>query len=358
MSYLSLEDIERIINRILPEIPYESGRVQLYKGWNTVYFRSRFVSTPAVVCTLEGDFSGWISKPFFNKISVYLDRVSIPSIAIPPTPKVEIPEIKVPSLPSITIPETPKVSIKKIELKWFKCDACGYANLYLIPPSNCPECGGVMHETDARDAMEGVYWFAARKAFGDWGAFNWMRDSIIYVFSFVGRYVGTVIETVISGLKQQVDEVVNGSEKALNDAMVNVKDKVEEAFEDFIYKIKSKDEDLYSKYAGSLEDAIENVKTKIISNVVSGLTIHVNKLNNVIEQIRSNIEEKVNKAIYDSETSVSLAIDKLYDELLRQEKGKIMIVPKLRNVNRMGFEVYSPINGAILNYVALGIKYG
>jgi len=97
-------------------------------------------------------------------------------------------------------------------LYWWHCNSCLYSWLALHGRtfSRCPECNStnIYSEPVTRDStewmMRNLYWWAARKGLGDWGAFNWLRDLVIAAFEWLGRAMGRITYALIDNIKDQV----------------------------------------------------------------------------------------------------------------------------------------------------------
>lgn len=104
--------------------------------------------------------------------------------------------------------------IPRTVLYWWNCRSCRYSWLAVASASwgSCPECRSSniyraqISEETSEEMMNNLYWWAARKGLGDWTvAFNWLRDTIIWAFQWLGRAMGRIVMAIFSGLTEQID---------------------------------------------------------------------------------------------------------------------------------------------------------
>jgi len=101
----------------------------------------------------------------------------------------------------------------------------------------------------------------------------------------------------------------------------------------------------------------DELNEKVLTPLNTSLQDAVAKLyqfRDSIQEAINNLTSATNSAIADAEKAAEEAIKKLWD-MLGQEKGRIFLPAKIRNVTSTGFEVYAP-SACTLHYIAFEVK--
>jgi len=214
----------------------EAGR------WYSVSFPITLTS-PSVVCVGEGRLGSITTKS--------VERVSTPR------PK----EI-------LRVDRPPLKDIARAHLYWWHCNTCLYSWLALERQawSTCPECGSrnIYNEPVTREGSEwmlrNLYWWAARKGLGDWGAFNWARDLVIAAFEWLGAAMGRIIYVMIDALTPQIDYVRDRVNEVVRDTYNNLMDQID--------YVRDRANEVLSENFDKLMDQIDAVEDRINKRLV------------------------------------------------------------------------------------------
>lgn len=350
--------------KITVELPFKVsiGKVEMKeKGWVSVKYTDitgktvTFAESPSIsVATTEA--KGWIKKPEI-KIPKLKVEIKPPKVELKGIPPVEF-KIHLPKIPQVKAPDIPKPKMPRIE-------AVQITNRYCFTYRGKTYCYPTL-EKYYKKAVLIIGRGELKRKFGDWGAFNWIRDAWINVSTAVGA--------ALLGLIGRLEDWRRGNEiraelqKTMDKAVEKINNTLS-SFTDSIYKslndgLKSAtdtiNKELIDKWNAQMEE-LQTALVELVSNFnkwadETQKTLQ-DSFNKAIQDTADTIEDGLNKALEISREKIEESVEKFIDalwKLIGLAEGVVFQPAVIRNVTNTGFEVYSTGKGTTLYFIAVG----
>ena len=306
------DQIESLLSSGQVQLPIESGiyKTDGKKGWQTVYFSKRFITTPSVIA------QGTFKSGSFPQIAV-----DIPTMAIPPItlPSIEIPSITVPNVTVPTIPyRIPRLDIRTA--------ITGYSTI---------------SEYMAYENRASFY------AHTDWWNYTLVlipiREAIAAVAFGIGAFVGSFLDWFVNSYIQPHFDNVESTLRGVRDIINS----------DIIGSASSPKAGSVNRAFDDLEDALQSALDEITSGVNTGYETFKGSVEGAFEGVTGQINEAFGQTEKEIENAINNQVSRLY-EYLGVLDGAPFVPTKIANVSSAGFHLYST-GAPEYHWVAIGV---
>lgn len=305
------DQVEALLSSGQIKLPIESG-IHLTdgkKGWQTIVFSKKFITTPSVIA------QGTFKTGSFPQVTVDIPTVSIPAITLP---TVEIPSITV---PNVTIPTIP----------------------YHIPRLD------IRQAITGHDTISSYMAHENRAAFyasTDWWRYTLVlipiREAIAGVSFAMGAFLGSFFDWFIGDYIQPHFDNVESTLRDVRDTINN----------DIIGKGTTPKAGSVNRAFDDLEDALQSALDEITGGVNTGYETLRRSIEGAFDSVRTQINSAYKQTEEEIENAINNQVNRLY-EYLGVLDGAPFVPTKIANVSSAGFHLYS--TGADYHWIAVGL---
>lgn len=277
-------------------------------GWNVVKFPAAFKTKPVVVALSEY-LTGWFTPEKFKAPEI---KISIPKVKLPEAPTISLPDVNLQPIPipTVTIPRISREDwSQKLKDEWED---------YVW--NNIPS------------------WLIGFRHLATWLAGQ--------IGKLAGLFLNWLWDTMI---QRQVDKIQDAVDSALKAMRNNLDDIINRRIIG----------DPRSPATGSVNWAIDLMRTRLQSTINSGLADTRDKTQEAISTTIDNLESIAKSATAQltkfSEDALNKAIPKLY-EMIGLAQGILLTPVPIANVSETGFAVYALKPGQKIHWIAVAIE--